>query len=509
MENKNINTEKPKKSFWWMFGYILTWLIFFSWVAIYIYWWSTHDSKGALLMPLWIWITLVCFVVMLALHIVMFRLKWETREKWIRILKKIWKWIWIFLLICLILLIIDVIYGKIQYSKIPEVDESIFQRSEHQTPLPDDEDALIQLKQYENKWNTSELWHDLDAMYGLIYSNGGIYYKNVKIWWRHNQDECIVVYSWDVASCGTWVWNKDTLTRFLDSNFINFERNWKLKNDEEITIREYLDENEEEIKSDLQELDRILSMDYYLPDDKVLQLLPQYLQWYTRGSMLMLIYYTDKEDWEMVDFIIKMNYKSVDIMNHLWCLVSTLISAVLQDYVDNTVNSVILLFPEDLRLNLAKFYEENMRKKDDIIHEMAKWEYILWNEVRETEFELERSVLTRYPIYSKKDTKRFMLYAYSLLYNDDSEKFAELWENIFKKFWYSLYNLWWTIEAMAIMPRTQWYNGRIDWNLWHKKALIENLKSGEYKVWFNEKQWNSNHDYYIDYRLPTDEELAE
>jgi hypothetical protein len=73
------------------------------------------------------------------------------------------------------------IYGKIQYSKIPEVDESMFYRSEHQTQLPDDEDALIQLKQYENKWNTSELWHDLDAMYRLIYSNGGIYYKNVKI----------------------------------------------------------------------------------------------------------------------------------------------------------------------------------------------------------------------------------------------------------------------------------------------------------------------------------------
>ena len=73
------------------------------------------------------------------------------------------------------------LYGKIQYSKIPEVDESLFQRSEHQTPLSNDEDALIQLKQYENKWNTSELWHDLDAIYKLIYSNGGIYYKNVKI----------------------------------------------------------------------------------------------------------------------------------------------------------------------------------------------------------------------------------------------------------------------------------------------------------------------------------------
>jgi hypothetical protein len=40
--------------------------------------------------------------------------------------------------------------------------------------------------------------------------------------------------------------------------------------------------------------------------------------------------------------------------------------------VDNTVNSAMQLFPEDLRLNLAKFYEENMRSRDDIIHEMTK-----------------------------------------------------------------------------------------------------------------------------------------
>jgi hypothetical protein len=29
-------------------------------------------------------------------------------------------------------------------------------------------------------------------------------------------------------------------------------------------------------------------------------------------------------------------------------------------------------FPEDLRLNLAKFYEENMRNREDLIHEMAR-----------------------------------------------------------------------------------------------------------------------------------------
>jgi hypothetical protein len=30
------------------------------------------------------------------------------------------------------------------------------------------------------------------------------------------------------------------------------------------------------------------------------------------------------------------------------------------------------LFPENLRLNLAKFYEENMRNREDLIHEMAR-----------------------------------------------------------------------------------------------------------------------------------------
>ena len=146
MEKQKINTEKPKKSFWWMVRYILTWLAFFAWVAIFVCWLNNSSSTvgDISMMYLWLWITLVCFVVMLTLHIVIFRLKWETREKWIKCLKKIWKWIRIFLLICLILLIINMIYGKIQYSKFPEVDESMFYRSEHQTPLPDDEDALIQ-----------------------------------------------------------------------------------------------------------------------------------------------------------------------------------------------------------------------------------------------------------------------------------------------------------------------------------------------------------------------------
>jgi hypothetical protein len=59
------------------------------------------------------------------------------------------------------------------------------------------------------------------------------------------------------------------------------------------------------------------------------------------------------------------------------------------------------------------------------------------------------------------------------------------------------------------MPRMQSYGARIDWNLWHKQALIQNLQSGEYDIWFNEKQWNDSSYLYDEYRLPTDEELAE
>ena len=141
---------------------------------------------------------------------------------------------------------------------------------------------------------------------------------------------------------------------------------------------------------------------------------------------------------------------------------------------------------------------------------MAKWEYVMWNELRETELKEDYSwILTLYPIYSKKDTKRLMLYAYSLIYNNDSKWWDNLWDTIFEKLRYSVYNIWWVIEAETLLPRLQSYNIRIGWNLWHKQALIKNLKSGEYKIWFNEKQWNDNPDYYETYRLPTDEELNE
>jgi hypothetical protein len=75
------------------------------------------------------------------------------------------------------------IYGKIQYSKIPEVDESMFQRNEHQTPLPDDEDALIQLRNFDDKYNENELWKNLETIYRASISNpaNSLVYKDSKV----------------------------------------------------------------------------------------------------------------------------------------------------------------------------------------------------------------------------------------------------------------------------------------------------------------------------------------
>ena len=83
----------------------------------------------------------------------------------------------------LVLLVINIIYGKILYSKIPEVNESIFQRSKHQTPIPDNEDALIQLRKLEDKYNESELWKNLDAIYQASITNAAnnLTYKDSKV----------------------------------------------------------------------------------------------------------------------------------------------------------------------------------------------------------------------------------------------------------------------------------------------------------------------------------------
>ena len=504
--------KKTKRSFRWAFGYIFIRLIFFTWVVIAISWWYNISWTELWIMTLWISIAILALIIMVILHIIIFRMSDKAREKWLKILKRIWKIIWIILLVGIVLLITNIIYGKIQYSKIPEVDESMFYRTGHQTKLPDDEDALIQLEKlyprdtYYTTTRAKTTLEKLESAYFLYNWNSRSHinnsYKDSEIWREWHQDECILVYSWEEASCGSWVWNKDTINRILNSITEDTIINWK-----KVSIRDFIEANEQEIKAELEELNHIVSMDYYLPNDQILTLLPTFQQGFARDSMVLLLYYTEKENWDMVEYIIKLNYKSVDIMNHLWGLVTILMSNVIQDTIDNTVNSIMKLFPEELRQELAEWYTEITPEKEELIHETAKWEYVLWNEQTKSFnwFNWLQKLLIKFPLYSKKDSKKIVLYWYSLIYNQNTKEFENLENNIVNKLKKSIYNRYWMVIYDALMPRVSWtIDTRIDRNLYHKKALINNLKSGEYDMWYNEKQRTDSPYLYEEYKLPTE-----
>jgi hypothetical protein len=71
------------------------------------------------------------------------------------------------------------------------------------------------------------------------------------------------------------------------------------------------------MRAELLKLDKTLSMDYYIPNDQYLDVLPPYFQSISRASTVALQYYTLKKNWEMVIFIVQLNYKMVDIANHV------------------------------------------------------------------------------------------------------------------------------------------------------------------------------------------------
>ena len=116
-----------------------------------------------------------------------------------------------------------------------------------------------------------------------------------------------------------------------------------------------------------------------------------------------------------------------------------------------------------------------------------------------------QKLLIKFPLYSKKDSKKIVLYWYSLIYNQNTKEFENLENNIVNKLKKSIYNRYWMVIYDALMPRVSWtIDARIDRNLYHKEALINNLKSGEYDMWYNEKQRTDNPYFYEEYRLPTE-----
>lgn len=518
--------KKTKRSFRWAFGYIFIRLIFFTWVVIAIFWWYNTSWTELWIMTLWISIAILALIIMVILHIIIFRMSDKTREKWLKILKRIWKIIWIILLVGIILLILNIIYGKIQYSKIPEVEESMFYRTEHQTKLPDDEDALIQLQKawesytnFNGSLHKNELWKNLGDIY-KVYNWQTWWkfdtpnpYKDNQIWWERHQDECILVYSWDEESCGTWVYNKETLDRIFNSHFDKITENWESVN---LTIKEYLDKKELELKTDLQELNKLISMDYYLPSDQQISLRPRSLWNYHCGLSVSLLYYTQKEDWEMVKYIVETNNKITDLYNNLWWTINILNTTANQTLIDRTLNSIIKLLPEETRIDIANLYEKNMPNRENLISNLVKWEFALYNEeIKFIEYE-ENWFMHFFPLYSKKDTKRIALYAYKLLFNEDTETYNSIFQfPIYSNKWYikwnitwlwkSLYNIYGKSFVLNIIPRPDFIYKRIDQSIFQKQALITNLKSWEYKIRFNEKERTDNPSNYEYYKISTEE----
>jgi hypothetical protein len=68
------------------------------------------------------------------------------------------------------------------------------------------------------------------------------------------------------------IWNKDTIDRILSSYSDKITIGG-----EKVSVREYIQANESELKSDLEWLDRTTSMDYHLPEI-ALEVLPSFVQ---------------------------------------------------------------------------------------------------------------------------------------------------------------------------------------------------------------------------------------
>lgn len=482
------------------------------------YWYFSIASER-----LWFAIILLSVIYFLILAFVWlvkcyrFKKKWIINQKYLDSTpskKKVWI---ITTIILLLIVILDLIYGKIQWSKIPEIDEAIFQRTEHQTKLPDEEDAIVQLRAFYD-WNKGKIVDILDSYFLHELSTSNSYpEKNVDVSWKHHTNECIVFNSWWNEYCDTWAWNKKTLNRCLN-NYYYLGNNWYYTKDfinsdwylsidwEKVTIFEYIHKNEPEIRAIFKELDRIVSLDYYLPNDEIFNLLPPYFQWFSRASMVVLQYYIFQKDRDMVIFIIKLNYKIADIFNSSWSLLNQLISMVIQGIVDSRVNSYIQLFPKNLREELSERYKTHIYDKDEIIDKMVKWEFVMWNRAKNGNimWDVWKDVpslfqfLFHFPFYSEEKINRLMVYSYYELWNWLKNNIKEpfLWDrmdNILSL--YNLYNIFWKYPYHTLMPRMNSINNRINRNTFHKNALIKNLQSGKYDVWFGELDWDNLSDY--------------
>ena len=416
------------------------------------------------------------------------------------------------LFLLLLVVVCDVIFGKYLYSQIPETDISNFIRTNHIKRLSKSQDWVVILKSKEKKNEVNNIWNVLDRAYSNRFSAYAMRNTESHLSWKEHSDECIKVYSWGQAYCWTWALSESTLRR-LFRNQLSEEY---IKSDESlsgkvISLYTYLEERESEIRKEVLEMNRLLSLDYYAENWLKNDLMPQNFQSYTRWSIVLIGYYSLKKDWDMVLKLVENDFKMADITNNFWWLIWVLISNVIVENTYSNLNNLLQIFPEDIRIKLSKIIEDKSTDYDDVIKHIMQWEVENWKEFIDAISEGYKydgslnQIMYHYPFYSESDSKRLLNHFYNTFNNLLNEKEVaesqEFYQKIFdgeSDFRWSIYNIEGMRMLMALAPRLQWATTWVKRINVHKESLLKNLDSWNYEAWYAEPEWEIDNGYYRD-----------
>ena len=485
-------------------------------VVIWTYWLKYYDSCEYFDND---WFNIIRFIsqayflvvtIIWFIKYLIFKKKWKASQKTLNPTKDKKKLSYITLIFIFMVLGIDIIYGKILFLNIPKVDISNFARSSHIISLPEWEDWVAIIKEKEKNEEINKIWHFLDRAYLNRFNVTAIQYSEKNLSWKEHPDECIKVYSWGQAYCWTWAWNENTIKRLfrnqLNEEYVKSDETLEWKT---ISLYSYLEERESEIRKEILELDRLLSMDYNAKDWLVNDLLPQDLQTFWRWSIVLIEYYSLKKDWDMVEKIVSIDYKIIDIVNNFWWLIWILIWGVIEENLYTNLNSSIQIFPEDVRLNLVKLIKEKSTKYDEILWFVMQWELENWAAVineNSTIWKKDpwlKQLFYHFPFYSESDTKRLINHFYSVyhywLINWSLWDYSDFYDKLLNgesNFRWSVYNIQWGIALSMIAPRRQWGMDQRKRTWVHKESLLKNLETWKYDVWYSEPEWKKDDYYY-------------
>lgn len=485
--------------------------IFWS-IVFWEYWWDFDDFDGDnYFFILWFFIQIYFLIVTIVwlIKCLIYKKKWAS-QKSLNPAKESKKISYIVLLVLFIVVAIDVIYWKILYLQIPKSDISSFVRVDHNVPLAEWEDGVAILKSKEKNEEINKIWNVLDLAYLSRFSVRGKHPSETNLSWEEYPDECIKVYSWGQAYCWTWAWSESTLRRLfrnqLGEDFVRLDETLEWRT---ISLYTYLEERESEIRKEVLEIDRVLSMNYNANNWLKNDLLPQFFQGYARWSVVLIEYYSLKNDWDMVLKLVENDLKMVDITNNFWWLIWTLISNAIEEIIYTSINSSIQVLPEDVRLKIAKLIEENNKDYSKMVKYIMQWEIENWNvsiDAVSSGYIYDGwliQIFYHFPFYSESDSKR-LVYNFYNVYNDflngkEVWNAQDFYQKIFdgeSNFRWSIYNIKWMEILSIVAPRLQWGLSSIKWTYVHKESLLKNLESWTYKARYSEPEWNKNDDYY-------------